>query len=334
VTGLNPILSPSAVSLGNITVGTYSVQRVLFTNTRAVPFVVQRTQLPAGPVTILGVSAGWTIPASTSRAVDVLVLPTRAGVQILQWTLTANDQSTHVTTLTFTGTTPSNWIAPPSLGQWSILRDASLLNNSYGVLRLTTNTAVQLGIGWCPVLVPTARLRIIFSFRINPLPDEWGADGMALLFTDPAYGFTADGLGSGGGLGFVPDDRYPEDSRGIPNTYGLVLNTYFNPEHGDISENDVHVTRVANNGYNYTRIAGEDVTSQLGRLQSGAVFTADISIIAKVLSVRINGKAIPSLQNVALSALPSRVQMGFSGSTGGATSVHDVFNVIITAAAS
>jgi len=126
-------------------------------------------------------------------------------------------------------------------------------------------------------------------------------------------------------MGFVPGPK----GKGIPNTYGVVFNTFENPEFGDISANDVHLTSVTSDGF--SRIKGEDVSSLIGSLQSGAIFTTNVYIVDNVLSVRLNGKGIPSLQNVPLSNVPSQVLLGFSGSTGGLTAVQDIFNVAATA---
>jgi len=220
------------------------------------------------------------------------------------------------------------WVSPPSLGTWNLLGVATLVDGGQGILQLTPSIYGSLGLAWSRDVVDTGDLQISFIFSI----DSYGADGMALLLTDPANGLTPVGESAGlegGDLGYYPLNYYYPPRKGIPSTYAVVINTFPNYEFGDLSDNDILVNEVSADGYAASRRAGQDVYG-ITILKDGAPHRLDVSIRDKRISISLDGIAINSIQDVYLDNLPSAVRLGLSGATGGLYETHRVWNMVIT----
>mmetsp|Transcript_39743 Transcript_39743/g.64452 ORF Transcript_39743/g.64452 Transcript_39743/m.64452 type:complete len:1174 (+) Transcript_39743:45-3566(+) len=324
----SPLLSVnSTIQFGSLTVGTYIARSFTVKNTGGIPLQFLKSKPPAGnAVTILppGIDEGFSLNPGKSLTVRLYVLARAVGRQQEQWIINTNDNiGLRNITFVYTGIIPVGWVSPPSLGTWNTLVDARLLSDGTGILRLTPAQGDRKGVSWSRDLVNTQNTVVSFSFSAQ----EAGADGLALLLSDPANGVNAQAGGGGGSIAFLPCPGC--GTLGIPRTVGVILNTYNNPDLGDISANDVLVNQVSDDGTFANLIAGQNVDS-IATLDVGPLHTLKVVITRKRISVTLDGIALSEITDVLLQDLPPLVRLGFSGATGGEVGQHQVWNVKIT----
>jgi hypothetical protein len=178
------------------------------------------------------------------------------------------------------------------------------------VLQLTPATKNLAGSSFYKTAVGTSTITADFDATIN---SGTGADGMTFIIANSAAGATTTSIGDGGGgLGFG----------GGPPGIAVTLDTFKST--GDPSANFVGVT----DGYGTT--AGVfhylATSTNVPNLRS-TTHHIKVTVATGVLTVSVDGTQYIS---VGVTLGPSAL-VGFSGGTGGATDIHSVKNVVITA---
>ncbi|MBA3808417.1 MAG: hypothetical protein H0X28_08495, partial [Solirubrobacterales bacterium] len=197
-------------------------------------------------------------------------------------------------------------IPDPTAGGWTLNGSSTLTG---GELVLSTAIANQAGSAFWPHAVAPRALRIEYDASIG---GGSGADGLALIFADPARGAKANSLGtSGGGLGFS----------GTPGI-AVALDEYKN---------------AVNPSNNFTGVADGPVTGHTDMLHwlgtanllaplQGATHHITVTTSATTLTVAVDGAQVLS-QPV---TLPASAYLGFSAGTGGSTNRHAIAHLSVT----
>ncbi len=295
-------LSTTNVAYGAVPVGSSSSQSFTVTNTGGAPLSITRSKPPVGAMftTTTNINEGTTVAPGASVTGTVVFAPTAAGPTSATWELNGNDDS-GVQTVTFTGTgTGSAPIVPPAAGGWQ-LNGSSVLSGS--TLVLTPPATNQAGTAFWPSPVPTQDFTTSFD---ETMDQGTGADGIALVFADPAAGALPTSLGhDGGGLGYS----------GIPGV-AATLDTYKN-----VSDPSGNFVGIATGG------TGDQIT-YLATNSSIAALTSSthhvtITYTAGVLTMYLDGAQVLSSPV----AIPANALIGFAGATGASTDRQSVTNV-------
>jgi hypothetical protein len=215
-----------------------------------------------------------------------------------------------VNTVAFTNTYQAGGtqlVPDPSAGGWTLNGSSTLTG---GELVLTTATGNQAGSAFWPQALDPRALRVEYDASIG---GGSGADGLALVFADPARGAKASSLGtSGGGLGFS----------GIPGL-AVALDEYKN---------------AVNPSNNFTGVADGPATGHADMLHwlgsanllaplQGATHHIAVTTSPTAIAVAVDGAQVLS-QPV---SLPASAYLGFSAGTGGYTNRHAIAHLSVTA---
>jgi uncharacterized repeat protein (TIGR01451 family) len=255
---------------------------------------------------------------------------------------------------TFTGssTTASGWIAGSSGGAKSPCLTASsntggtpipgcralipLDTAGSGTLRLTDASTNQAGFVLNNTQISTANgVQITFDYYSY---GGSGADGMGFLIVDGSQSPTTAG-GYGGSLGYAAHDP----TAGIVGGYvGIGFDEYgnfSNPNEGRNGGPGMAANVVALRGAapTYAYITGATATQSLdfpsSNSRTGTVRHVRVTLTpAGIISVDINygGGYTNLIYGVSLTAVPQYIKIGFAGSTGSLTNIHEVNNVIVS----
>jgi hypothetical protein len=259
--------------------------------------------VPAAPT-----GAKWTVSAAVNGGAAQTLAIVSGKVTIPAFALKAG-----VNTIAFTNTyTPpaSGPLLPdPSAGGWQLNGTATLVGSA---LQLTAATAHAAGSAFWPTAIDPRALRIEYEASIG---GGSGADGLALVFGDPAKGATPTALGvEGGGLGFS----------GTPGL-AVALDEYknaVNPSNDFVGVSDGPTAE------------GADLLHWLGTANllvplQEATHHVTVTTTSTTITVAIDGTTV--LTQAA--TLPASAYLGFSAGTGGLTNRHAVANVVVTSTA-
>ena len=196
---------------------------------------------------------------------------------------------------------PSSTIPAPPSG-WKLNGKAKMVNNT--ILQLTPASTFVAGSAWYTTPVQTDGLDISFTSTMN---GGTGGTGTALVFADPSTSTSYVGA-NGAALGFA----------GASAT-AVILNTY--QSSGAPAANFVAIgTSALNSGSPKWLMTSTNVPN----LRSGS-HLVHVSIASNVLTMAIDGTRTVQ----ARVTLPPTVLLGFSGSTGKLTDLHQVSAVSI-----
>jgi Bacterial lectin/PQQ-like domain/Abnormal spindle-like microcephaly-assoc'd, ASPM-SPD-2-Hydin len=246
---------------------------------------------------------GWKTTATVNGAAEVPLTPISGKVTVPTFLLAAGANAVHFTN-TYTPAPPTK-VPDPTLGGWQLNGTTTLTATE---LLLTSTAEAQAGTAFWPQTIDPRNLTIEFDAFIG---GGSGADGMALVFADPARGATAKSLGyKGGGLGFG----------GIP-ALAVALDTYKNS--ANPSANFVGIT----DGPSGT---AKDLLHWL----STATLSASLrNVTHHVKVVTAGGMMTVSIDGVQVLSqavtLPSSAYLGFSGGSGGQTDKHAVTHLVV-----
>ncbi|WP_175470855.1 T9SS type A sorting domain-containing protein [Hymenobacter psychrophilus] len=225
--------------------------------------------------------------------------------------------------------------------------------NGSGYLRLTDNTTNQAGFAIDNQSFP-APTGFAISFEFFSYGGT-GADGFSVFLVDAdktsAAAFTSGA--SGGSLGYAQKTIAPL-SNGVPNGYiGIGIDefgNYASPTEGRVGGPGVRPDAVSlrgsgdgNSTTDYPFIAGGttlpfslDVATVRAQQGSADFRRAYIYVIPQPdgtyqITVRIqNGNAVATtIERVRVATPPNNLRIGFAGSTGGSTNVHEIRNLAI-----
>ncbi|HEV3071455.1 MAG TPA: choice-of-anchor D domain-containing protein [Solirubrobacteraceae bacterium] len=260
------------------------------------------------PVPAAPTGAKWTVSAAVNGGAAQTLAIVSGKVTIPAFALKAG-----VNTIAFTNTyTPpaSGPLLPdPSAGGWQLNGTATLVGSA---LQLTAATAHAAGSAFWPTAIDPRALRIEYEASIG---GGSGADGLALVFGDPAKGATPTALGvEGGGLGFS----------GTPGL-AVALDEYknaVNPSNDFVGVSDGPTAE------------GADLLHWLGTANllvplQEATHHVTVTTTSTTITVAIDGTTV--LTQAA--TLPASAYLGFSAGTGGLTNRHAVANVVVTSTA-
>ena len=307
-----PALSVSTTSIpfGNVAVGSTSAPVSLqISNVGNAPLTVSSVTGPAAPFSATGLpAANASIAAGASVTATVTFSPTTAVASTGSIAIVTNGGNSSVA-LSGTGTSGSGPVSvpAPAAGTWQLNGSATL--PSAGVLQLTPATTNKAGTAFYKTAVSSATLTADFDATIN---SGTGADGLTFILGNPAAGATPTSLGDGGGgLGFGDG----------PPGIAVTLDTFKST--GDPSANFVGITDgyAATGGFHYLA-----TSTAVPNLRS-VTCHVKVTVAAGLMTVSVDGVQYMS-QPVTLGA---NVLVGFGGGTGGATDIHSVKNVVITA---
>jgi len=247
--------------------------------------------------------AGWKTTESVNGGPEVPLTPISGKVTVPTFSLSAGANAVHFTN-TYTPAPPTK-VPDPTAGGWQLNGTTTLTATE---LLLTSTAEAQAGTAFWPQTIDPRNLTIEFDAFIG---GGSGADGMALVFADPARGATAKSLGyKGGGLGFG----------GVP-ALAVALDTYKNS--ANPSANFVGIT----DGPSGT---AKDLLHWLSTATLSASLrnvTHHVKVVTAggTMTVSIDGAQVLS-QAV---TLPSSVYVGFSGGSGGQTDKHAVSHLVV-----
>ena len=252
-------------------------------------------------------NGSWRTTASINGAAPVTLSASGGKLTVPAFALIAG---ANTVALTSSWTEASSSAVPdPSAGGWQLNGSSAL---SGAELVLTPATAEKAGSAFWPQPLDPRNLTIEYDASIG---GGTGADGLALVFADPARGATPTSLGlAGGGLGFS----------GIPG-FAVALDEFKNS---------------ANPSNNFAGISdgptstAKDLlhwlaTANLASALQGATHHVTITTAAGTVSVAIDGAQVLT-QAV---SLPASAYLGFSAGTGGSTNRHAIAHLHVLAAA-
>lgn len=197
---------------------------------------------------------------------------------------------------------------------------------SVDVLQLTSAAHLQAGAAW---FVEKQHIQNGFETTFTFWISGDGADGFAFViqnYSDSALG------ANGSGLGY----------QGVPNSLAVEFDTWRNcPGDAGFSDYDVNDNHIGVHTLGLEpnsagpqaaypdALQGE--TTAIPFLSDGQIHTAKISYIPGVLAIYVDDLAVPALNvpiDIAslLSLDNGAAWVGFTGSTGGATEIHDILN--------
>ena len=203
---------------------------------------------------------------------------------------------------------PSTSLVPdPSAGGWKLNGSSTL---SGAELVLTLATAEKAGSAFWPTALDPRALRIEYEATIG---SGTGADGLALVFADPARGAKTTSLGNaGGGLGFA----------GIPG-FAVALDEYKNAVN---PSNDF--TGVADGpASGHTDMLHWLGTANLLTPLQNTTHKITVTTSSTAITVAVDGTQVLT-QAV---ALPASAYLGFSAGTGGLTNRHAITHLTVLA---
>jgi hypothetical protein len=225
------------------------------------------------------------------------------------------------------GASVSIW--PPLPGNTWTLNGTGSVDGSGNLFLTTDGQFGAAGSAWDNTVMNTANLDVQFTATISPAVHangSTGADGMVLVFANPADTQTTALGDQGGGLGFTGVTGGNTAIDGV----GIALDTYQN--NNDPSNNFVGIitggtdldktwaatvtnTNVSSpNPGQYTNTYDSSLPSLFG------THTYQVTYVGGVLEVLVDGS--PVLHTTI--SLPSTSLVGFTGSTGGITDSHEV----------
>jgi hypothetical protein len=300
--------STRSVSIGSVLVGATRTGSFTLTNTGGSPLLVTKSKPPAAGA---GFQALTTLPEASTIAPGgsvtetVAFQPTGPGTFSDTWILNGND-GVGERAVTFTGTGVTGTVfAGPSATPWSTNGSAA---RSDPWLQLTDSTLHATGSSLAPTTLSASSLLVSFDTYIG---FGTGAEGLTVMFADAGRGAGPTSLGAGGGgLGFA----------GIPGL-AVALDTFQSP--GDPGSNFVGLTDGA--GVPPAPLHWLTTSTEIPYLRANRHI--DASIVGGFLAVRVDGTLVLTRDGV---ALPSNVQIGFTGATGDLTDHHMVTSVSIS----
>ena len=253
------------------------------------------------PATAAGTS--WTVTASVNGGAQQTVPVTAGTAAMPTFALAAGSN-----TVAFTNTYhPAGALVPnPAAGGWTLNGTASIAGTA---LQLTPVAAQSRGSAFWPQAIDPRSLHIEYDATIG---GGSGADGMALVFADPAKGATPSSLGvGGGGLGFS----------GIPGL-AVALDEYknsVNPSNNFVGISDGPTATGADLLHWLT-------TANLTSPLQEATHHITVSTTATSITVSVDGTQVLT-QAV---ALPASAYIGFSAGCGSLTNRHAIANLTVT----
>jgi hypothetical protein len=297
-------VAPLEANAGNVALGATGLTSFQLTNTGKGTLTVLKSKAPAGAAfsVVQDIPEGTTIgPGATATAV-IRFTPQASGTVQDTWVLNADDGG-GVRNVGIVGTGTAGVVTPADTN-WTVNGSASFAN---GTLTLTPAAGWQAGSAFWPTAVASSSLTVDFDANID---GGSGADGLALVFADPATA-TPSSLGVyGGGLGFS----------GISGV-AVALDTYQN---------------AVNPSANFVGISDGPtaVVDQLHWLATstnvpplrGATHHVSATLDEGSLTVAIDGVIVTG----AGVALPPNVLVGFTGGSGGLSDRHAVSNVSVS----
>jgi PQQ-like domain len=294
-------ITPEGSEFGSLAVGGGGGTRSFsVTNTGGTNVTITKSKPPSGGAfaATSTLAEGTSILPGETLTETVAFTPTAPGYASAVWALNGDDSTgLHELKFSGTGTVP----APGSA--WSHNGTATITS---GVLRTTAATTYAAGSSFFTTPLDSHHLTIEFDQTIG---SGTGADGQTLTFADASKATPASLGYHGGGLGFS----------GIPGI-AVAFDTYKNS--ANPSNNFVGVT----NGPG----TAADLMHWLFTASPAASLRAKhhvkIDELAGAITVSIDGTQVLS----GTAAVPARVLLGFTGSTGGLTDVHEAANVVIT----
>ncbi|WP_307623791.1 choice-of-anchor D domain-containing protein [Streptomyces sp. V3I7] len=300
-------ITPASTDFGPVQVGHSVTKTFDISNSGNIPLTITKAKAPAAPFQVSNpINEGQVIGPDDVVHQSVTFSPTAVGAASGLYELTSDDgHGPRNETLTGTGTAGTGVSLPaPGAGGWKLNGSARL---SGGDLQLTQASANQAGSAVFPVPVLTDGLNAAFTTVIG---GGTGADGLTFSLLDPARA-TPSALGAaGGGLGWS----------GQPGV-AVTLDTYRNP--GDPSANFVGIA-TAGTGASLTYAS---TTTAVPNLRSGP-HAVGVSVSGTTLTVSMDGIR---LLRTTVPSLPPTAYVAFTGGTGGATDIHTVRNVNVTA---
>jgi hypothetical protein len=304
-------ISATTVGFGTTTVGRAVTQTFTLNNVGGSPLTITKSKPPAAGAFVADTALpeGTTMPAGSALTEAVTFIPNTAGPASDSWSITAND-TTGPQSVAFAGSATGSGtpVPPPSASGWSINGSATAAGSS---VQLTPPLPNQAGSAFWPTPVATANLTVSYDVAVD---SGTGADGMALVFADPAQSSPTAIGAPGGGLGFA----------GIPGV-AVALDEYMNP--ANPTGNLIGVTDGLTPGVNGTLhwLASANLSSPIQSATNHVV----VQLASGQLTVAVNGAQVLA---VAVN-VPQQALVGFTGGTGYLTNRHTVSNVIIVSGA-
>jgi hypothetical protein len=305
------VLSTTEASAGTVAIGSTGLATFSITNTGGSAVTITKSKGPTNAAfsIVTDIPEGTTIAAGATVTATIRFTPTATGLVQDTWVLDATDGA-GVRNVGIDGTGVAvTGIPGPAAGGWTLNGSASL---SSGTLILTPATANTAGTAFWPTPVSSQTLTIAFDAAID---SGTGADGMTLIFANPAAGATPTSVGViGGGLGFS----------GIPGI-AVALDTFnsgANPSSNFVGVTDGPTTTASN------QLHWIASSSNVPALR-GTTRHVVVTVNQGALSVTVDSSA-PLKTTVTLAA---NVLIGFSGGCGGLDDRHAVSNVSITTGA-
>ncbi len=291
----------ASTAFGNVAAGEAATRTVTLRNTGAREVTITGSTPPGGQFALdTPLDAGTVIPPGAEVSRSVRFTATELGEVQGRWRVTADDGSIVSADLTAAGMIPGQ-----AATGWRRNGAARLVD---GALELTPATANQRGTAFWPAPVDARRLDVTFDALLT---GGTGADGLALVLADPARGATPAALGAtGAGLGFSS----------IPG-WAAALVTWKN---NGVAAPFAGVSDGPTPGKpGLPRWVA--TTRDVPPLRTATPSRVRVRIVDGELRLSVNGVQ----RLVTPVALPDRVLVGFSGSTGGSTDRHVVSNASI-----
>ncbi|UUY05629.1 PKD domain-containing protein [Svornostia abyssi] len=291
----------ASTAFGDVAAGATASRTVTLRNTGSRDVTITGSTPPGGQFALeTPLATGTVVPPGGEVVRAVRFTATELGEVQARWRVTADDGSVVSADLTAAGIVPG-----VAADGWRRNGVAKVVG---GALELTPAARDQRGTAFWPAPVDARRLDVSFDALLT---GGTGADGLALVLADPARGATAGSLGAGGaGLGFSS----------IPG-WAAALVTWKN---NGVTAPFAGVSDGPTPGKpGLPRWVA--TTRDVPPLRTATPSRVRVQVIDGVLRLSING--VQRLTTPV--ALPDRVLVGFSGSTGGSTDRHVVSNASI-----
>jgi hypothetical protein len=295
------VVSAVALDAGDVALGASRALSFTLTNAGGADVTITKSKTPAlGPfAAVTALNEGTKNAAGRALTETVLYAPAGLGADRDARVINSDDAS-GLRQIVLSGF----GVEAAALDGFSLNGSAALAGES---IVLTPAAPLRAGSAFWPRAPPADGLTVSFDASLG---GGSGADGLALVFADPARGVAPDSLGGpGGGLGFA----------GLPGV-AVALDTYRND--GDPSANFVGVA------------AGDGPGGGFGWIATNAGVPG-LRERPRHVTVAVRGGALLVYLDGALAletpvALPPAALVGFTAGTGGAEDEHAVSNVSLT----
>lgn len=300
-------LTPTTLDYGPVPVGQSTSKTFAVSNTGTVALTITKAKAPAGAFSAASqLPEGLVLNPGQSVNQSVTFAPTAAGVATASYEITGSD-GRGAQYVTLTGSGVAALPAPTGTG-WTRNGAATV---SGADLVLTPAAPTKAGSAVYGTPVGTEGLHASFTAQIG---GGTGADGLTFALLDATKATGASLGATGGGLGYG----------GLPGV-AVALDTYRNA--GDPSANLVGVaTGLRGTATDQLAYAG---TFTLPTALTSGTHTVDVNVSGGHVRVAVDGTARVD----AVVTVPARALLAFTAGTGGATDVHTIRGVTITAPA-